>query len=59
MPHPFLLSAILEESGPIVAQMMTLIEGPQREQTSVTCDLATREIGVDGLMTIEGEAQLW
>ena len=29
MPHPVLLSRIAEESGPIVAQMMTLIEGSQ------------------------------
>jgi hypothetical protein len=39
--------------------MMTLIKPPQGKQTSVTGDLATGEIGVDGLMTIEGEAQLW
>jgi hypothetical protein len=59
MPHPLLLSAIPEESGPIVAQMMTLVEGPQWEQTGVAGDLATGEIGADTLMTIEGEAQLW
>jgi len=29
MPHSVLLSRIAEESGPIVAQMMTLIEGSQ------------------------------
>jgi len=54
-----LLSAIPEVSGPIMAQMMTLIEGPQREQTGVAGDLAPGEIGADPLMTIEGEAQLW
>ena len=59
MPHPVLLSAIPEESGPILAQMMTLVEGPQGEQTGVAGDLATGEIGADTLMTIEGEAQLW
>jgi len=58
MPHPVLLSAILEESGPIVAQMMTLVEGPQWEQTGVAGDLATGEIGANPVMTIEGEAQL-
>jgi hypothetical protein len=59
MPHPTLLSAIPEESGPIVAQLMTLVEGPQWQQTGVASDLATGEISTDGLMTIEGEAQLW
>ena len=56
MPHPVLLSAIPEESGPIVAQMMTLVEGPQWKQTGVAGDLATGEIGANPLMTIEGEA---
>src|SRR5215470_11379018 len=59
MPHPLLLSVIPEESCPIVAQMMTLVEGPQWEQTGVAGDLATGEIGANTLMTIEGEAQLW
>ena len=59
MLDPVLLSAISEVSGPILAQMMTLIEGPQRKQTGVAGDLATGEIGADPLMTIEGEAQLW
>jgi hypothetical protein len=59
MPHPVLLSAIPEESGPIVAQMMTLVEAAQWEQTSIAGDLPTGEIGADTLMTIEAEAQLW
>ena len=41
-----------------MAQTMTLVEGPQWEQTGVASDLATGEISPDGLMTIEGEAQL-
>ena len=32
---------------------------PQREQTGVAGDLATGEIGTDGLITIEGKVQLW
>jgi len=56
MLHPVLLSAIPEESSPIVTQMMTLVEGPQREQTGIAGDLATGEISADGLMTIEGKA---
>ena len=59
MLHPVLLPPIPEESSPIAAQMMLLIEGSQGEQTGVAGDLAPREIGADGLMTIEGEAQLW
>jgi hypothetical protein len=59
MLDPVLLSAISEVSGPILAQMMTLIEGSQREQTGIAGDLATGEIGADPLMPIEGEPQLW
>jgi hypothetical protein len=39
--------------------MMALIEGPQRQQTRVTGNLATGKIGTDGLMRVEGEGQLW
>jgi hypothetical protein len=59
MPESVLLSPITEDSGPIMAQMMTLIKSPQREQTGVAGDLATGEIGTDGLMMIEGKVQLW
>jgi hypothetical protein len=59
MPESVLLSPITENSGPIMAQMMTLIKSAQREQTGVAGDLATGEIGTDSLMTIEGKAQLW
>ena len=31
----------------------------QRQQTGVAGDLAARKIGVDRLMTVEGEGQLW
>jgi hypothetical protein len=39
--------------------MMALIEGAQGQQTGIAGDLAPGEIGPDGLMTVEGEAQLW
>jgi hypothetical protein len=39
--------------------MMTLIEGSQWQQTGIAGDLAAAEVGPDGLMTIEGEDQLW
>jgi hypothetical protein len=39
--------------------MMTLIERSQRQQPDITGDLAARKIGADGLMTVEGEGQLW
>jgi len=39
--------------------MMALIEGAQGQQTGVAGDLAAGKIGADGLMTVEGEAQLW
>ena len=38
---------------------MALIEGSQRQQTGVTGNLAAGKIGADGLMTVEGEVQLW
>jgi hypothetical protein len=38
---------------------MALIESSQRQQTGVTGNLATGKIGADGLMTVEGEGQLW
>jgi hypothetical protein len=39
--------------------MMALIEGPQGQKTGVAGDLAPEKIGMDGLVTIEGEGQLW
>jgi len=39
--------------------MMALIEGAQGQQTSIAGDLAAGKIGVDELMTVEGEGQLW
>ena len=39
--------------------MMALIEGAQRQQTGIAGDLAAGKIGVDGSMSVEGEAQLW
>jgi hypothetical protein len=39
--------------------MMALIEGPQRQQTGIAGDPAAREVSQDGLMAVEGEAQLW
>ena len=38
---------------------MALIEGAQGQQTGIAGDLAAGKIGVDGLMTVEGEGQLW
>jgi hypothetical protein len=39
--------------------MMALIEGAQGQQTGIAGDLATGKIGVDGVMTVGGEGQLW
>jgi hypothetical protein len=39
--------------------MMALIEGTQGQQTGIAGDLAARKISTDGLMTVEGEGQLW
>jgi hypothetical protein len=58
MLHPVLIARIAEQGGPVASQMMPLIEGPQRQQTGVAGDLASRKIGANGLMTVEGEGQL-
>ena len=59
MAQAILLPRIAELLGPLPSQMMALIEGPQRQQTRVTGNLATGKIGTDGLMRVEGEGQLW
>jgi hypothetical protein len=43
----------------VAGQMMALIESTQRQQASVTGDLAAGKICADSLMTVEGETQLW
>ena len=47
-----------EEPGPVAGQMMTLIEGSQGQKTGVTGDPTAGKIGVNGLMTMEGEREL-
>jgi hypothetical protein len=59
MAQAVVLSRIAEASGPVTSQMMALIEGSQRQQTGVTGNLAAGKIGANGLMTVEGEVQLW
>ena len=53
------LAGIAKKLGPIAGQMMALIKSPQRQKTGVAGDLAARKIGANGLMAVEGEAQLW
>jgi hypothetical protein len=38
--------------------MMTLIEGPQRQQAGVARDLSTRKISSNGSMAVEGKWEL-
>ncbi len=59
MTDTVILPRIAEELSQIVGDMMVLIEGPQRQQTGIAGDLAAREVSANGLMTVEGEAQLW
>src|ERR1017187_7140430 len=59
MAHAVILTRIAQAYGPVAGQMMPLIEGAQGQQTRITGDLPTGKISVDGLMTVEGEAQLW
>ena len=57
--HAILMPRIAESLGPVPRQMMALIEGAQGQQTGVAGDLAAGKIGANGLMTVEGEGQLW
>ena len=59
MLNAVFLPRIAKESGPVVGQMMTLIEGPQGQKTGVAGDLAAGKIDVDRLMSMEGERKLW
>ncbi|MGB8771474.1 MAG: hypothetical protein WCC92_17805 [Candidatus Korobacteraceae bacterium] len=53
------VAGIAEKLGPAARQRVALIEGPQRQQSTVASDLPAGKIGADGLMAVEGEAQLW
>ena len=59
MTHAVILARIAQACSPVAGQMMALLEGAQGQKTGVAGDLAPRKIGVDGLMTVEGEGQLW
>src|SRR5208337_3830172 len=59
MAHAVILTRIAQACSPVAGQTMALIEGPQGQQTGIAGDLATRKIGVDRLITVEGEGQLW
>jgi len=53
------LTPVGEAFGPVPRQMVALIEGAQGQQTGVAGYLAAGKIGADGLMTVEGEGELW
>jgi hypothetical protein len=59
MTHAVILTRIAQACSPGAGQMMALMEGTQGQQTGIAGDLAAGKIGADGLMTVEGEAQLW
>jgi hypothetical protein len=58
MAHPFVISRIAEERCPVAGQMMAFVKSAQRQQTGVTGDLAAGKITVNGMMVVEGEAEL-
>ena len=59
MMNAVILARITEKLGEVTGQMMTLIERPQGQKTGIAGDLAPGKIGIDGLVTMEGEGQLW
>src|SRR5271157_571920 len=57
--NAILVPRIAEQLGQLAGQTMALIEGAQGQKTGIAGDLPTGKIGVDGLMAVEGEAELW
>ena len=53
------LPRVAEQRGQIAGQMMALVEGAQGQQAGIAGDLPAGKIGANGLMTVEGEGQLW
>ena len=58
MAHPFIISRVAEQCGPIAGQMMPLVESAQRQQAGVAGDLAAGKITLNGTVAVEGEAEL-
>ena len=59
MAYSIILPRVAEERCPIASQMVALIKGSQRQQTGIAGHLAIREVSQNGLIAVEGEAQLW
>src|SRR5208337_5499885 len=57
--NAILVPRIAEQLGQLAGQTMALIEGAQGQKTGIAGDLPTGKIGADGLMAVEGEAELW
>jgi hypothetical protein len=53
------LTRIAEEWSQITGQVMALVKGAQRQKTSIAGDLSAGKISANGLMSVEGENQLW
>lgn len=53
VPHALFLTRVVEQRGPIAAQMMTLIKGPQRQQTGIASDLPAGKIALHGTIAVE------
>ena len=54
-----IFARVAEERRQIASHMMALVKSAQWQQPGVAGDLPTGKIGTNGLMTVEGEAQLW
>jgi len=57
--HTIVLTRIAKPHSPVTGQIMTLIKSPQRQKSGIAGNLAAGKIGVDGLLTVEGERELW
>ena len=53
--HATVVESFRESQG----KSVTLVEGTQGQQTRIRADLSSRKVRANGLMSVEGENQLW
>ncbi len=58
MEHAIILAWVAEQCGPIVGQMMPLVESAQWQQARVAGDLPAGKITMNAMAAVEAEAEL-
>jgi hypothetical protein len=59
VPDAIFFTHIRKALRQIASKSIALIKSPQGQQASITGDLATRKIGSNGSVSVEGKGQLW